>query len=710
MHHEESSPLQIVKTILLAVTVTLFPIFFLPTTQEYYNTNKVYFVVVAALALCLVSLIEMIMSKKLIFRKKHLDTNILLVVASVVLSALITAPNKVMTLFNGVIGVLPMIALAVLAFYIARNKSKTSNRLFDGANIPTLLTSVTVFLGIISIVMFFQPFQKVTLPLSLQFLNNPSFSPVGSPIDLAILYGFVALIGIGAILSGNAGNTKEHTEEGLNTGMIASVVSVSIILIGLIFTVFQIMKPATSGITAGIALPPYRLSWYAAVESLKNPMSAVFGIGIGNFSSIFTSVKDAAYSRSDLWQIQSFTVARSALLHVLSTTGIFGLAAFLLLLLNTARVTFAQNADKTMKVLFIFLTGVLVLLPPSLMVMFLLFLFVGMTSYLAGSKEDHEGKVEMHLEKMVPLYAGIIVLAVLLLGATGYIVGRAYAAEIYFKKSLNGLVANSAQELYNNQRQAVVLNQYNDRFRISFSQTNLLIANNLAAQGNERELTDAERETIVQTIQAAIQEAKAAVILSPGNAGNWENLAVIYRNILNLAQGADSWTVASYQRAIALDPQNPSLWLNLGGVFYSLGNYEQAGRMFEQAATIKPDWPNALYNLAWAAEQQGDHASAAIIMQRVLTLVDPVSEEADYKRAQADFETFRAKIPRAPQPQSEGQNAPQQLSLPTPPAATLDPKLELPTEPQSPEPPDIPREGTPTPQAEQTNEATGSAQ
>lgn len=663
-------------------------------------TNKIYLLGAAALVLFGVSLAEMIMSKKLTWEKRAFDTNLLLFIAAIVLSVLITSPNKVMTLFNQNFGVVPVISLVVMAYYIARNTSHVGRKqgLFEGINYLTVLTSSTVVLAIISIVMFFQPFRTIQLPVMLQFLTNPGFTPIGSQIDLAILFGFVSIALIAAILTSTTHEEEGPQKDGLNQPMIASVVSVSVILIGLIFTMFQILKPnVVASATNAMLLPPYRLSWYAAVETLKNPLTAIFGIGINNFSSIFTSVKDAAYNQSPLWQIQSFNVARSTVLHILATTGMFGLVAFFLLVMNAARSIAQHKIDKATMVLFSFIVLVFVFMPPSLTVFFLFFLLIGMVSHQLKGKEHaaehHAGAIELNLAKIAPLYAGIILIAILLLGASGYILGRAYASEYYFKQSLNGLISNSAQDLYNNQRQAVMLNPYNDRFRISFSQTNLLIANNLAAQANERQLNDNERQTIIQTIQAAIQEAKAAVILNPGNAGNWENLAVVYRNILNIAQGADGWTVAAYQRAIALDPQNPNLWLNLGGVFFSLGNYEQAGRMFEQAVTLKPDWPNALYNLAWSAEQRGDHVSAAILMQRVLTVIDPVKDEADYKKAQADFEAFKAKIPaQQPQQPAQNQEQPQQLSLPTPPAATLEPKLKLPTEPESPEPPDIPRE------------------
>jgi cytochrome c-type biogenesis protein CcmH/NrfG len=205
----------------------------------------------------------------------------------------------------------------------------------------------------------------------------------------------------------------------------------------------------------------------------------------------------------------------------------------------------------------------------------------------------------------------------------------------------------------------------------------MLLANNLAAQKKDK-LTDEDKQNINQAIQAAISEAKAAVALNPQKASNWENLAIIYRNILNVAQGADGWSVSAYQRAILLDPMNPTLRLNLGGIFYSLKEYSDASKIFEQVVGLKPDWSNAHYNLAWADFQQKDYQKAVQEMQNVLTLInDPKS--ADYKVAQKDLAEFKKQLPKdEATPEATGSAQTEQLSIPTPPAQSISPKIELP--------------------------------
>ena len=105
-----------------------------------------------------------------------------------------------------------------------------------------------------------------------------------------------------------------------------SVISICIFLIAAIFTLFSIFKPVQGDqLNLATTMPPFRISWYAAVETLKKPLSALFGVGVSQFSTMFTAVKDSQYNNSPLWQIQSFGVARSTVLHIMTETGVFGL-------------------------------------------------------------------------------------------------------------------------------------------------------------------------------------------------------------------------------------------------------------------------------------------------------------------------------------------------------------------------------------------------
>lgn len=654
----------------LTIITVLTPVMFLPLTQEFFTTNKFYLLACGMLIALAIATVEAVFTKSMKWERKPYDSAILLLVIGVALSLLIVTPNKTEGILNPTFGLASILSLSILYFFLSRFNSHDKRTVFNGLAITASVAAA------VSIIFFFKPFATVNLPVYFTFLKNPYFTLLGTPLETLLFIGFFLVYALVILFSEKTTDRKHN-----NTILIGVAVSSFIAVLMLAYTIF---KPQTS--TAGQALlilPPFRLSWYAAVEILKTPLSALFGVGISNFSALFTAVKDGLYNQSPLWQVETFALSRSALLHILTETGIITFVAFMLLVYQLVKSTFFGNHQSLLnRVIVVYVVAALALFPLSLPLLFLFFIVISHVAgdYAAQSENDVETYSTIETAAVLPLHIAMILVSIIFIGISGYIVGRGYLAELYFKKSLDGFTANNARALYDNQRTAISYNPYLDKYRLSFGQTNLLIANNIAGK-DKTKLTDADRQTIAQAIQAAISEAKAAVTLNPSRAANWENLAATYRNVLTIAQGADVWTVSSYQRAIILDPNNPVYRVGLGGVYYSLGNYSEATKLFEQATALKSDWSNAHYNLAWASYQNGDYNRAAAEMQTVTTLLDPVRDEADYKKAQQDLADFKSKMTKTEEqkPATETlKETPKKLSLPTPPVATLSPKIELP--------------------------------
>jgi tetratricopeptide (TPR) repeat protein len=272
----------------------------------------------------------------------------------------------------------------------------------------------------------------------------------------------------------------------------------------------------------------------------------------------------------------------------------------------------------------------------------------------------------------------IIVLSIFL----SYRAGRILLGEYYFTASLNSLFNNEAQATYTQMVKAIQINPRVDRYRATFSRVNLILADSIARKGN---LTDNDRSTITQLVQAAIQEGKATVALNPLRAANWEVLGRTYQSIIPLTTGADGFAAQSFQQAIALDPINPNYRIVLGGIYYTAKNYESASRIFELAVSSKPDLANGHYNLGFAYREAGKLDAAIQQMTLVLSLVDPKSK--DYEAAKTVLDDLQAKKKAATPAGTE--------SL-TPPVAQGQPSVKPPIQlPAGSEPPTAPI--TPTP-------------
>ncbi|KKU03134.1 MAG: hypothetical protein UX03_C0022G0013, partial [Candidatus Woesebacteria bacterium GW2011_GWE1_45_18] len=153
----------------------------------------------------------------------------------------------------------------------------------------------------------------------------------------------------------------------------------------------------------------------------------------------------------------------------------------------------------------------------------------------------------------------------------------------------------------------------------------------------------------------------------------WENLGRTYQSIMAFATGADAFAITSFNQAVALDPTNPNLRIALGGIFYSLGRYDEAVRTFELAVLSKPDLANGHYNLAIALREKGNLEDAIAQLNAVLSLVEKDSE--DYNLVKTEIENLEKKLPAK---EAEGTES---LTPPTPAEEpVLKPPLTLPEE------------------------------
>lgn len=660
MMDTEQSFLPILKSIresLLTILFFLYPIFFLITTQEFYNLNKFYLLAGVVLIYLAILTFEFITIKKITWKSLSFQKSIIFFLLAYAASVVFSSPNKVEALLDPRAGIGVFLALSVLYTILSQHAKK--------ASYLKLLFIGSIILSILNILFFLDPFKNISLPPTFQFLKTSAFTPAGSLLDLALFLGFFAILTIVNILTAK--------KDKLYGGSIdpSQAFGLSVIMISLFLTLYSLLTPLTKGGLQPL-LPPASYSWYTSVETLKQPKSAIFGVGPGNFVSAFTRAKNPSYNQAPFWNL-NFTVGRSFILQIWAETGILGLLAFgLLIFLLVIRI---RNSPPATKFPVLYLIIIFLFFPVSQPALFLFFTTLAFVEDQAS--EEGEQKVKhINLSDSIPILLGVATFSILLIGFATYLLGRSVLAEYNFKKSVDAISSNNAGPVYETLRRSIQLNPYIERFRASFANINIVVANNIAAKGADK-LTDQDRQNITQAVQVAISESKAAVALNSEKSVNWENLAIIYRNIINTAQGADGWAIASYQRAIVADPVNPGLRLNLGGVYYSLGNYDDAKTMFEQAVNLKPDWANAHYNLAWTYFQKKEYKKAVEEMQASLNLIDPKSD--DYKKGQKELEDFKKNLSEEAAPDEEEKPKAEELTLPSP-APEITPLIKLPEE------------------------------
>lgn len=676
--------------ILLGGLLFLLPVFFLPVTGDFFDFNKLVLLVLGVLLGLLVWSLSC-MKGEFKVRLTPLDLPVLLFAFSVLASGLITLPNKIVPfVFSGE-------ATAVLAgtvlYFLVVQYSRDEDKRTGGMSLLNWLLAGGALAGIVSVFSVLGGWGIAAgfLPVP-NWLNQPTFNTFGLP--LAGIMFFIALLplAVGKVLE----DVKGKLKEGKGKYSILYTLYSILILAGLAATVYNSLpgKPAFPRTL------PFDTGWSIALETLKK--SPVLGVGPGNFVEAFNRFRPVEYNLSDVWNLR-FVSSSDWYLHVFTTTGLLGILALGLVLFVIYRILkdakgklkegkgyLPAQAAAIQYTIYIILL-LFLLLPATLLT---LVVFYAMLGVLAAS-HGRDFRLELAASDgggRTNLLPGILAaLFTLTLALTLYFGSRVYAAEMAYRQALNAVAANNGVQAYNSMLEAIRKNVNVARYRIDNSQINLAIANNIA---RKQDLTDQDRQTVSQLIQQAISEAKAAVALGQARSEHWENLARLYQALIPFAKDADQFAIATYQQAIALDPVNPELRIALGGVFYGLGRYEDAARVFELAAAAKPNHANAHFNLAAALREKKDTARAVTEMEQVLQLVDVDSQ--DYKTAQTELDKLRGKLKE----EQEATRAAQPETLKTAAPAgepVIKPPLELPAESAPPSPPADGESAEPTP-------------
>jgi len=625
--------------ILISVLLFLLPLFFLPITPEFFETGKLLLFSAFNLCFLILWLVKIVKSKSFSLRASPLDFFVLLYGASFILAIIFSWSG--LSKYPALVTTYYVLNLIILYFVIVNQTKETEESFYQW---PLSLSGF--FLSLLSFMLFFRP--KTAYPLTFNLtpgvkftIPNFSWSPTGGSL-ITFIY---LLVIVSFLLPAFIKRLKENFSVSFLFSFLLILANAAGMFLEA-YKTFIIQKPL---------LLPFSSGWTIAVEGFKPITNFLFGAGPGNFVTAFSRFKPTLFNQSPYWNLR-FGTSSNEYLQILSTLGFFGLVSFLFLAMRSLSVSLKKKIYSLPLLLVVFL-----FLPANTPTLFLFFVFLAILGVKTSQEKYKINVGENNLFYLLPV-TGCLVLAILFYGEC-----RSYLAEVYFQKAQIAISQNLGKEAYDLETKALQTNPYNDNYHSSFALLNFILANNLA---QKKDLSDQEKQMVTQLLQSSIAEARNAVSLAPKNSLTWENLAQIYRNLINTAQGADQWTVTALRQAISLDPANPRLRVELGGLFYSFKNYESAIDLFKAAVSLKPDFPNGYYNLAYAYKDKEEYQSAVAAMEAVLTLVDKNSN--DFKKASSDLEELKKLLPApsvTPKPVK-----PETLTLPSP-APTKKPEI-----------------------------------
>ena len=647
--------------ILVTATLFAFPIFFLTNTSDFFVLPKQILVTLLTVVLMILWGVKIMINKEVAFRSSSFNFPVFLFGAITLLTALL-ARNT----FDSLLQAVPLVF--VLIFYFALTNSLHNKAQFNVA--LSALALGGVFSSLLSLVyllnIFVLPFQQI---------QNRFFTTLGSPIQHIIYLLPVLVLSVFYVY-------KRYTKSGFSGiatdyNYIIHIVSSFLILSGVAINIYKIFfrpeKPIVLPFKYGVQIATAAISQ----DSARQVLSLLFGSGYGTFITDFARFKPASFNlEQGIWNL-TFSFSSSYFLELLATVGILGTLAFLFIF---ARVV-QSGMNRSMSPLFLAVVVTFILsflLPFSYTVVFLMFALLGfytvflffendkrvynLSVNLVALKEglfsvNDEGHAEPAPRKGSSSIFPALIMAVVLIPSVfvGWYTVRLFLSDMKFTQSLSPQVLNNGQRTYDLERQALQLFPYRSDYYRIFSQVNIALANSLInsiPQGQQP--TQQAQQTVIALLQQSINSGRAAVRIAPLNPANWENLARIYRSLINVGQNAEQFAAASLNQAIALNQYDPTKYVELGGIFYQLGQFDAAQQQFQQAINLKPDYANAYYNLGHALEAKGDFQNALTQYNVVLGLAK--DDEANRKQIEKEIEALKQNAGKA-QGQTNAQGA-----------------------------------------------------
>ena len=662
---------------ILCLLLILFPVLFANITTDFFGIPKQVLLIFSVSILLLIYGAKNLLNENVRIRRTPFDLAVILFIFAILLSSIFSVSH-----LDSFTNFVPMLFAGLGFFAIVQNAKNEKSLL-------VLFYSLLAGASLASLVAIFSFYKIYVFPFD--YTKAVSFTTLGSTLDQALYFLFTLPVGLYFLVPHFLKLKNRQSNEGVNAHIskIAGFLVASVIIAaGLAVSIYSI---ATLHSTV---LLPMETGFQTAFAAISQDAGRVFqgflfGTGFGEYFIDFTKFKLASFNANTaLWNLP-FIHSSSFVLELLATTGILGLLSFLFL-------SFKIIKEKPLFIPLVILLGASFLLPFSLYDIVLLFVLLGLYASLRGLTDERryfdveiqlvafkkgifafssdESRTAKGYNKLLSYIVFVLILIIVLV--FGFLSYDYLAANINFEKSLLAANQNNGQLTYNLQNQALVsiTGRYVDSYYRIFSQTNLALANALASSVPAGSKASTQTtQTVYTLVQQSINAARQATTVSPQNPINWENLASIYRALIGFGQNADSFALLAQQQAAQLNPTNPQEYIALGGIYYQLQAWDKAQENFQQAVSLKADFPNAYYNLGHVLVQKGDLKGALTQFQTVKSLV--ANDPTNLTKINQEIQALENQIgQQAAQTTQSGAQSQSQTPLTTPAAQTLPPQ------------------------------------
>jgi tetratricopeptide (TPR) repeat protein len=383
-----------------------------------------------------------------------------------------------------------------------------------------------------------------------------------------------------------------------------------------------------------------------AINVLKQSSQAFFlGSGPGTFVYDYARFKPQAVSQDSIGWNLTFFAGSSEAINRIATTGLLGIIAFLLIIGVWTAEGFRYltgEEDEPLLSLAVFSGWIAIVVavfyyPFNLSLSLLLWLFMGLVILMDGKK-----LAVMPLKSVRLSYAVSLVFVAVTILELGLLVWTAkrYYAETQYLAAAKALQNNDLVGAIGNLESAAnSTERLQDNYLTGLSQIYLARGQEeLKKEGAKPEVAFQAAAPYFKTaVEVAMMSTQAA---NPNNSANWAVRAYVYREIMGISEGFDTWALDMYQEALKREPSNPSLWIEVGQVYAKKNEIDKAKESFDKAIILRPQYIEPHYYLALIADQRGDKESAIKELETVISLL-PADDKTSFENVYKAIETLK---------------------------------------------------------------------
>ncbi len=159
---------------------------------------------------------------------------------------------------------------------------------------------------------------------------------------------------------------------------------------------------------------------------------------------------------------------------------------------------------------------------------------------------------------------------------------------------------------------------------------------------NDKSLTDANNQRVVELINEAISQATEAILHYPTNSRGWYQRAKIYQTIEKYNEGSIQAATKDIERAVYLEPDNKEYLTFLSSLWQDQNDSKRAIFYLSQAAQANPTDAQLWFKLAKLQTKEGLLVQGYQNYQKVIPLIVDVNQKELVKEEMTAIENLLA--------------------------------------------------------------------